>query len=170
MTQAQDNPNTDKENAGNDNAENDRTQSASSSLTARAGIIGVQCAALFALCFSLIGYSIYLSLLLATIAGIAIAAIINWWESDDETAETIQASISDEEIYGLRRRNRRNRQKRYLQARNGYLSRRDRKALTGLFFETGVGQLSPPDRPQTGSNRSAEDDSGDNPRNLGDDE
>lgn len=150
MTQAQDNPNTDNDNAG----------SASSSLTARSGIIGVQFAALFALCFSLIGYSIYVSLFLGAIVGVSIATMINGWESDDETAETIQASFSDEEIYGLRKRNRHHRQKRYLQARNGYLSRRERKALTGIFFETGVAQLSPPEPSQTPSAQSAQNDPG----------
>jgi hypothetical protein len=152
MTQAQDNPNTDND--------NNNAGSASSSLTTRAGIIGVQLGALFALCFSFLGYSIYSSLLLGAIAGVAIATMVNWWESDDEKAEMIQASFSDEEIYGLRKRNRRGRQKQYLQTRNRYLQRRNRKALTGLFFETGVAQLSPPDRSRTGSAQSTQNDPG----------
>jgi hypothetical protein len=154
MTQAQDNPKTNNDNAG----------SASSSLTPRAGIMGLQCGAIFALCFSLIGYSISLSLILGAIGGVAISILSNWWESDDETVDALQVSFSDEEIYGLRRRNRRIRQKQYLATRNRYLSRRARKHLTGLFFETGVVQLSPPDR----SDRSAQENKGGNEGNSGD--
>jgi hypothetical protein len=156
MTQAQDNPNT-------NNADNRR--SASSSLTPRSGILGLQCGAIFALCFALVGYSISLSLFLGAIGGAAIAAMSNWWELDDETDDELQVSFSDEEIYGLRRRNRRARQKQYLATRNRYLSRRDRKHLTGLFFETGVAPLSPPDRPQTGAAPSPENDRRDNEGN-----
>jgi hypothetical protein len=154
MTQAQDHPNPNK-------ADNDG--SASSSLTPQAGIWGLQGAIIFALCCFFVGYSIPLSLFLGAITGAAISALVNWWQLDDETADSLQVSFSDEEIYGLRKRNRRTRQKQYLDVRNRYRSRRNRASLTGLFFQTGVAQLSPPDRPQTGSAQSADSSQGDKP-------
>lgn len=153
MTQAQDNPNT-------NNADN--AGSASSSLTPQAGIWGLQGAIIFALCCFFVGYSISLSLFLGVIAGVAISTLVNWWQLDDETADELQVSFSDEEIYGLRKRNRRARQNQYLEVRNRYRSRRNRASLTGLFFNTGVAQLSPPDRPQTGSAQSADKTEGSN--------
>lgn len=153
MTQAQDNPNT-------NNADN--AGSASSSLTPQAGIWGLQGAIIFALCCFFVGYSISLSLFLGAIAGVAISTLANWWQLDDDTGDELQVSFSDEEIYGLRKRNRRARQNQYLEVRNRYRSRRNRASLTGLFFNTGVAQLSPPDRPQTGSAQSADKTEGSN--------
>lgn len=137
MTQTQDNPNTDKA---------DKSKSVSSSLTPRSGILGLQGGVLFTIAFVLVGYSIPLSIVLGAIAGVAIGAFINWWQLDNETPEALQVNFSDEEIYGLRRKNRRLRQKRYLEARNSYRTRRKRASLTGLFFETGVASLAPPER------------------------
>lgn len=128
MTQAEDHSNNDKANDA---------QSVSPSLTTTSGLIGLQLGAVFALSFSLIGYPIALSLFLGTVAGVASAALVKWWQIDDDEEEALKVSFSDEEIYGLRKRNRRSRQKRYLTMRNRYRTRRERKALTSMFFETG---------------------------------
>lgn len=138
MTQAQDNPKTDNVNKGS---------STDLGLTPRSGILGLQGGILFAIGFAVVGYSIPLSICLGAIAGVAIGALINWWQLDDETPEALQVNFSDEEIYGLRRKSRRLRQKQYLEARNSYRTRRQRSSITGLFFETGLATLTPPERP-----------------------
>lgn len=153
MTQAEDNSN---------NGNFDNAQSVSPSATTTSGLIGLQLGALFALSFSLIGYSIALSLFLGAIAGVAIATLVKWWQIDDDEAEALQVSFSDEEIYGLRKRNRRARQKQYLEMRNRYRTRRQRKALTSIFFETGGNPNLSPSGSPTGAPPANTEGEGDN--------